>query len=73
MVIFDIIIMHTLSGLLANRGGIFGRGLGRIHLDDLNCTGTEPTLNACIHTAFEAVTCTSSESDAGVICPGTYM
>ena len=44
----------------------FGRGTGRIILDDLICNGSESTLQEC---RFSSHNCDHSE-DAGVACQG---
>ena len=49
--------------------GFFGAGVGRIHLDDLGCDGTEETLFNCSHRGIGINNCIHSE-DAGVICQG---
>ena len=60
------------AGVIPKNAGFFGRGLGRVHLDNLNCTGRESRLQDCPHSAFEQVTCRSFEDDVGIICPRTY-
>lgn len=48
----------------------FGQGLVPIHLDDLNCLGTEAKLADCDHSGIGNHNCGNSE-DAGVLCvPG---
>ena len=43
----------------------FGKGTGKIVMDDVHCTGTESTLTDCRHTTNHD--CVHSE-DAGVCC-----
>ena len=50
----------------------FGSGLTAIHLDDLNCTGTERRLADCRHSGVGNHNCLHSE-DAGVLCIGNYF
>jgi deleted-in-malignant-brain-tumors protein 1 len=49
----------------------FGSGLTAIHLDDLNCTGTERRLADCGHSGVGNHNCLHHE-DAGVLCIGKY-
>ena len=61
--------IHIHTGVIAKAGGFFGEGFGRIHLDELNCTGSETALTDCTF-EFDDVDCFRFEADAGVICPG---
>ncbi|NXU70106.1 NETR protein, partial [Oreotrochilus melanogaster] len=45
----------------------FGEGHGPIHLDNIECSGTEPTLGQCVRPDTRIHSCWHSE-DAGVIC-----
>ena len=57
-------------GAITTRAGRFGEGFGRVHLDNLNCSGSEERLYDCQHSSFTEVTCYSFESDVGVVCGG---
>lgn len=46
---------------------VFGPGQGRILLDEVNCGGTETTLEHCSHQGFYNHDCQHSE-DIGIIC-----
>ena len=48
----------------------YGPGSGYIFLDEVECTGSENSLEDCIKSKFGVHDCTHSE-DAGVICEGT--
>ena len=43
----------------------FGQGNGNIVMDNVQCTGTEPSITNCLYTSYH--NCLPSE-DAGVIC-----
>lgn len=53
---------------VSGQGGSFPPGRGPVHLDDLNCTGTEDNLWSCPSTQDES-DCGHKE-DAGVVCSG---
>ena len=48
----------------------FPRGIGEIWLDNVECTGSEESLEHCTRSTT-AHDCTHIE-DVGVSCPGTY-
>ena len=43
-----------------------------IHLDNVQCTGSEENITQCSYVASTAINCDHSE-DAGVICGGRYI
>ena len=47
--------------------GTFGSGDGPIWLDDVTCTGTEPSIQDCDHGGFGVHNCDHTE-DIGIIC-----
>ena len=51
----------------AHQSAYFGQGLGRILLDNLQCTGTETSLFRCTHNGLYNHNCVHGE-DAGVTC-----
>ena len=51
------------------RNGYFGQGQAAIHLDDLDCDGTERRLADCDHIGVGNHNCGHFE-DVGVICHG---
>ncbi|XP_039874446.1 deleted in malignant brain tumors 1 protein-like isoform X2 [Simochromis diagramma] len=54
----------------AKPGAFFGKGQGKIWLDDVNCLGNETSLGQCRHRSFGENNCGHGE-DAGVICSAT--
>ena len=59
--------VSVLTGAVAFVGAAFGQGTGRIVLTDVECTGTEYSLDKCPHSYTPS--CSHSE-DAGVRCIG---
>nr|XP_034327458.1 protein PFC0760c-like isoform X1 [Crassostrea gigas] len=59
--------MMGLSGGTARNEAYYGQGTGTIWLDDLGCTGYEPSLFACRHLTIGSHNCNHGE-DAGVSC-----
>ena len=60
-----------LTGVIATNGGSYSRGTGPIYLDQVQCSGTELTLQECTHDGIGVHNCGHSE-DAGVICNSRY-
>ena len=52
---------------VARNNAYYGQGKGQIWLKDLNCVGTELTIEDCSHGGWRIENCTHSK-DAGVKC-----
>ena len=62
-----------LSGAVAVPLAQFGSGVGIIHLDNVQCNGSESRLTNCSNLGVGVHNCVPSE-DAGVICsPGNAV
>ena len=62
-----------LSGAVAVHSAQFGPGVGIIHLDNVQCNGSELRLTNCSHRGVGVHNCQPSE-DAGVKCsPGNAV
>ena len=69
------VVCHQLGYKKALRYGTaatmtYGKGTGPIHLDDLNCTGSETILQDCNFPGWQTHNCGHGE-DAGVVCDTT--
>ena len=69
---WDILDAHVLCRMLGyiravGLASFGGANSGPMWLDDLNCTGTEHTLAACVHGGWRISDCNHGK-DAGVIC-----
>lgn len=58
---------HIITGAIARTNAFFGRGTGAIVLDNVQCTGSEPTLLSCTTNPIGNHNCAHNE-DAGVEC-----
>ena len=59
--------MFYISGGIPRREAHFGRGSGRIWLDNLQCNGTESSLEYCVSSQWGENNCGHRE-DAGIEC-----
>ena len=68
---FDIKDAHVMCRMLglspAQRIAKYGSGSGQIWLDDVNCKGSETSVNECSHSGIGSHNCGHGE-DIGVIC-----
>ncbi|XP_071485279.1 scavenger receptor cysteine-rich domain-containing protein DMBT1-like [Diadema antillarum] len=60
------------AAIRAVSGARFGRGQGRIVLDNVQCQGREQNLADCRHNGFFQHNCQHTE-DAGVVCAGSTL
>lgn len=54
---------------MALHAGFFGRGVGIIFLDDVECVGNEPSLLNCTHIGIGVSNCQHRE-DVSLLCQG---
>ena len=59
------LICLVLIGALANSNAQFGQGTGNVHLDNVQCNGSESSLLACSYASVD--NCVHAQ-DAGVQC-----
>ena len=55
------------QALVAVSNSFYGRGTGRIWLDDVNCAGRESSIRSCRHSGWGTGICSQGEN-AGVLC-----
>ena len=55
------------SAITARNGEHYGRGSGQVWLTNVNCFGTESTIEDCLHRGWGTENCTHDE-DADVHC-----
>lgn len=64
-------LIYTPTDAVAFSSAHFGRGVGPIYLDDVDCTGSESNLADCPHSP--SVSCNPGHTeDAGVRCQGSF-
>ena len=69
------VVCHQLGYARATRAtsrAEFGRGSGRIWMDNVLCTGLENSLDECNFNGWGQHNCYHGE-DAGVVCEGTAV
>uniref|UniRef100_A0A3Q3LVG6 SRCR domain-containing protein n=1 Tax=Mastacembelus armatus TaxID=205130 RepID=A0A3Q3LVG6_9TELE len=60
------------KALSALQSAAFGQGSGPIWLDDVSCSGNEPSITQCKHPGFGVENCGHGE-DASITCEGKYL
>ncbi|XP_048257786.1 deleted in malignant brain tumors 1 protein-like [Haliotis rufescens] len=64
--------MVNLPWTSANVTNSYGPGEGLVWLSNVNCTGTETSLDECSHSGWGTASCSHS-SDVGVVCSGATL
>ena len=69
-----LVVCHMLgysTAVAATLRSSFPQGSGRIWINDVACTGTEKSINQCLHSGWgmDSTSCSHSR-EAGVICGG---
>lgn len=70
----DVVCREVKCGtvLEAKKSAFFGEGKDQIWLDDVQCSGQEPSILKCAHREFGENNCGHGE-DAGVVCSGKSL
>ena len=59
------------TALAATLKSSFGRGTGRIWMEDVGCLGSEKSIDKCVHSGWGRISSSCSHSrDAGIVCGG---
>ena len=68
----DLLITDLTIGAVAFGNAHFGAGTGPIHLDNLDCNGSESSLTDCLQSSY--ISCYYGHAeDAGVRCQGEII
>ena len=60
-----LVSLTTLTAIATN-GGLYNRGTGPIHLDQVQCSGTELTLQECAHDGVGVHNCSHCGERSGM-------
>ena len=66
-VFVTVIHFYFSAGAIARSSAAYGRGIGQIWLDDMNCLGNESDIAFCGHRGWGNTNCAHYE-DVGVVC-----
>ena len=72
IIILSFVLSVVITDISFGGGGLFQP----VHLDDVQCTGTEPNLLNCSHNVVGVNDCNGHKEDVGIICErsqGTVM